>query len=117
MLGYTTVGPHRADWTPEFEHLPAANTFSRGQEKLTALICVLAQARGYADVHGHWPILVLDDLASELDRGRLGRVLEVLSDVPAQLLLTGTEAPEALRHWRGPVARFHVEQGQVRRLL
>jgi DNA replication and repair protein RecF len=116
-LGYTTTGPHRADWTPEFEHLPAANTFSRGQEKLTALICVLAQARGYADVHGHWPILVLDDLASELDGRRLRRVLEVLSEVPAQILLTGTDAPVALEHWGRAVSRFHVEQGQVRRLL
>ena len=116
-LGYTTVGPHRADWAPEFEHLPAANTFSRGQEKLAALICVLAQAHTYADVHTHWPILVLDDLASELDRSRLARVFAALSESPAQMLLTGTEPPASLESWRGAVTRFHVEQGRIRRLL
>lgn len=117
ILGHTSVGPHRADWAPEYESLPAANTFSRGQEKLTALICALAQAQGYADVHAHWPILLLDDLASELDDRRLGRVWEVLAGVPAQLLLTGTSMPASLAHWPGGVSRFHVEQGLVRRLL
>jgi DNA replication and repair protein RecF len=117
ILGHTTVGPHRADWAAEFERLIAANTFSRGQQKLTALICVLAQARAFADVQGHWPVLALDDLASELDRDRLGRVLRALAAVPAQLLLTGTEVPAALSAWSGRECRFHVEQGQVRRLL
>lgn len=116
-LGYTSVGPQRADWAPEFDQLPATNTFSRGQEKLTALICTLAQGHGYADVQGHWPVLLLDDLASELDQRRLGRVWDAMSAVPAQLLLTGTDIPPALSRWQGPVSRFHVEQGQVRRLL
>jgi DNA replication and repair protein RecF len=116
-LGHTTVGPHRADWTPGFERLPSPETFSRGQEKLAALACVLAQAEGFASDQGQWPILVLDDLASELDRERMVAVLERLSEVPAQILLTGTEAPAALGAWTGPTARFHVEQGEVRRLL
>lgn len=116
-LGHTTVGPHRADWTPGFEQLPDPELFSRGQQKLVALACVLAQAEGFAGERGQWPILVLDDLASELDRERMGAVLERLSEVPAQILLTGTEAPAALGAWTGPSARFHVEQGEVRRLL
>jgi DNA replication and repair protein RecF len=116
-VGHTTVGPHRADWTPGFEQLPEPETFSRGQEKLAALACVLAQAEGFAEGRGQWPILVLDDLASELDQARMGAVLARLSEVPAQILLTGTDAPAALGAWTGTIARFHVEQGEVRRLL
>lgn len=117
LLGHTTVGPHRADWSLGYEQLPSRETFSRGQEKLTALACVLAQAEGFAAECGHWPILCLDDLASELDRAHLALALERLSTVPAQLLLTGTEAPVELSAWRGSLARFHVEQGRIERLL
>lgn len=117
VLGHTTVGPHRADWSLGYESLPSRDTFSRGQEKLTALACVLAQAEDFAAERGHWPILCLDDLASELDRAHLALALARLSTVPAQVLLTGTEAPAELANWPGPSARFHVEQGRIERLL
>lgn len=117
LLGHTTVGPHRADWTLGYAQLPSRDTFSRGQEKLTALACVLAQAESFAAERGQWPILCLDDLASELDRAHLALALKRLSTVPAQVLLTGTEAPAELSAWKGPLARFHVEQGRIERLL
>ena len=117
VLGYTSVGPHRADWRVDYLGLPGKEALSRGQEKLTALACVLAQAEAFAADRGEWPLVCLDDLASELDRARIGSVLECLSEVPAQILLTGTEAPATLGAWTGPSARFHVEQGEVRRLL
>jgi DNA replication and repair protein RecF len=43
-IGHTTAGPHRADWHVCYAGLPGRETFSRGQEKLTVLACVLAQA-------------------------------------------------------------------------
>ena len=65
--GFTSVGPHRADWRIGYAGLPAREALSRGQEKLTALACVLAQARAYAADCRDWPVVCLDDLASELD--------------------------------------------------
>ena len=115
VLGHTTVGPHRADWSLGYAELPSRETFSRGQEKLSALACVLAQAEAFAAARGFWPILCLDDLASELDRAHWGLVLDWLERVPAQWLLTGTEAAPALVG--RPGARFHVEQGRIARLL
>lgn len=117
ILGHTTIGPHRADWSVSYERLPNRDTFSRGQEKLTALACVLAQAEAYAADCGTWPILCLDDLASELDRLHLALALERIGRSPAQLLITGTEAPAPLATWARPSARFHVEQGRIDRLL
>jgi len=117
LLGHTTVGPHRADWSLGFEHLPARENFSRGQEKLVALACILAQAELFAADRGAWPILCLDDLASELDRPHLEDTLEHLSRTGAQILLTGTEVPAALDAWPGNYRTFHVERGQIRPLL
>lgn len=117
LLGHTGPGPHRADWRIAFERLPGREALSRGQEKLVALACTLAQARAYADHRGEWPVIALDDLASELDRPHQHLVLELLAAGAAQVLLTGTEEPPALAGYPGPMHRFHVEQGQIRALL
>jgi DNA replication and repair protein RecF len=116
-LGHTTVGPHRADWSLHYDELPARETFSRGQEKLTALACVLAQGEDYATMRGAWPIVCLDDLGSELDRPHLQMALDTLLDRPAQLLLTGTEAPPGVAELASQAGVFHVEQGRVTPLL
>lgn len=113
--GHTSLGAHRADWTLAFEHAPWREHLSRGQEKLAALGCLLAQAEVYAGQHGDWPIICLDDLASELDAAHQGTLIEHLAAGEAQILVTGTELPPALRG--RPHTMFHVEQGRVTRLL
>jgi DNA replication and repair protein RecF len=113
--GHTTAGVHRADWSLSFEHAPQREHLSRGQEKLVALACLLAQARVDAEHRGEWPIICLDDLASELDLAHQGAALDGLLEVPAQVLVTGTEIPRPLQASSGKV--FHVEQGRLAPLL
>jgi DNA replication and repair protein RecF len=113
--GHTTLGAHRADWSLSFEQAPLREHLSRGQEKLTALACLLAQAELYAECRGEWPIVCLDDLASELDQPHQAAVAAQLVAAGAQVLLTGTEVPQALQTL--PSRVFHVEQGQLTRLL
>jgi DNA replication and repair protein RecF len=113
--GFTAVGPHRADWKLAYAALPAPAALSRGQEKLTALACVVAQARAFAARQGEWPVVCLDDLASELDLSHQHRVLIALLASGAQVLLTATETPPVLADLPPPSRLFHVEQGQVRR--
>ena len=115
--GHTTRGPHRADWSIRFERAPQREHLSRGQEKLCALACVLAQARVYAAARGEWPIIALDDLASELDSAHQKLVVDLLCAASAQVLISGIEVPECLRHISTPIRMFHVEHGQVRDLL
>jgi DNA replication and repair protein RecF len=112
MAGYTSVGPHRADWSVGFETIPGRDALSRGQAKLTALTCLLAQAEDYAQQRGEWPVIALDDLSSELDRHHQARVLERLKAGPAQIFITATEVPAALVD-ATDITRFHVEHGQV----
>lgn len=111
QYGYTSVGPHRADWRPVFGALEGVHVLSRGQAKLTALACLLAQAEDFAQTRGEWPVIALDDLGSELDRHHQARVLDRLTAGPAQIFITATEVPPGLEG--KAVSRFHVEHGLV----
>ena len=110
--GHTSRGPHRADWTIRFENAPAREYLSRGQEKLCAVACVLAQAHLFQEQCGEWPVVILDDLASELDDPHQKIVLDMLRDAAAQVLITGTFLPTSLRSANPRV--FHVEHGALR---
>jgi DNA replication and repair protein RecF len=112
QTGNTSVGPHRADWSVGYHALQHQQSLSRGQEKLTALACIMAQAQAYFEKQAQWPVICMDDLASELDQGHLRNVLTHLLASGAQVLLTATEVPAALeinniKNW------FHVEHGVI----
>ncbi len=117
LLGHTTRGPHRADWVVSFERAPVHEQLSRGQEKLCAIACMLAQATLYESAKGEWPIVALDDFCSELDTPHQGLCMSALVESRAQILLTGTEFPPALTGRFPPSRWFHVEQAEVRALL
>ncbi|MFT3790469.1 MAG: DNA replication/repair protein RecF [Rudaea sp.] len=116
-LGHTTRGPHRADWGLVFANAPSHEQLSRGQEKLCAIACTLAQVSLYRSIRGENPVIAFDDLCSELDAAHQAVALAALTGSGAQILLTGTEIPSALLE-RFPAQRlFHVEQGKVRAVL
>ena len=112
--GFTSVGPHRADAPIRFDAFPGRDALSRGQAKLLALSLLLAQAGHQAAVTGEWPIIALDDLASELDTPHQDLVLQRLQSSGAQVLITGTQVSAAVSDRRTLVALFHVEHGGVR---
>ncbi|MEO7062480.1 MAG: DNA replication/repair protein RecF [Dokdonella sp.] len=115
--GYTSAGPHRSDWSLTFEGAPRREYLSRGQEKLCAFACVMAQARLFAEISGEWPIIGLDDIASELDVEHQERIFATVHATRAQILATGTELPAAFSALDAKAALFHVEQGRVTALL
>ena len=112
VQGHTSVGPHRAGLRLEMADLPADN-LSRGQAKLAALGLLLAQATHLAAVEGRWPLLQLDDLASELDLRHQRLLVEWLAGTGAQIFVTGTEVPGAVAELGIPARMFHVEQGGI----
>lgn len=112
--GFTSVGPHRADWRIVHAAIPGREALSRGQAKLTALSILLAQAEHQATVRGDWPVVALDDLASELDRPHQRMVLARLREYGAQVLVTGTDAPAGLEEAGESYSLFHVERGSLR---
>lgn len=116
-IGHTIIGAHRSDWSISFEHLPAREMFSRGQEKLVVLACLLSQATSLANARDEWPVVLLDDLPSELDAEHLAATLHWLADKPLQAFLTTTAQLPLPAHQSRASRVFHVEQGQLAALV
>lgn len=111
QLGHTTIGPHRADWFPAFATGFGSQELSRGQAKIVALSCLLAQADDIASHCGQWPIILLDDVASELDRDHQMHLLQWLMHTSAQVLMTLTDHPPWREDVKAACTWFHVEHG------
>ena len=85
---------------------------SRGQVRTLALALRLAEATYLASVRSENPIVMLDDVLSEMDAERRARVLEKAGEYE-QTLITATD-PEPLRQYFGPAAKyFRVADGGV----
>jgi DNA replication and repair protein RecF len=115
MAGTTELGPHRADLVLELDGRIVGDEASRGQQKLTAAALVLAQVTTAAEVGGpRRHVLLVDDPAAELDALSLAKLLDMLVETPAQLILTGLSEQQLPPSPGFPV--FHVEHGEVREL-
>lgn len=112
--GTTSNGPHRSDWSISFDGQPAAGVLSRGQQKLAALALVLAQGDVHSQSKGAWPVLLLDDLPSELDEPHQESLLRCLEETGMQVILTGTGWTGPLRARELGMRVFHVEHGCLR---
>jgi DNA replication and repair protein RecF len=113
--GFTGSGPQRMDISLRFDGAEARDRLSRGQSKLVAMAMLLALAQEHFEVRGRWPLLLLDDLGSELDAARFRFVLEFLRAHEVQALITGVDSPAAGPSPQEPV--FHVERGTITPLL
>jgi DNA replication and repair protein RecF len=114
--GYTGVGPHRADLELLVGGVPAQRVLSRGEAKLFCLALWLAQAREHHQQAARTPLILIDDLASELDAANQARVFQSLSSLGAQTFVT-TVSNELLRDLPGPLKTFHVERGKVSEMV
>ncbi len=76
--GVTLTGPHRDDFALTLGGESAASFASRGQQRTAALALRLAEARFLHDASGEQPILLLDDVLSELDEYRRASVLAAI---------------------------------------
>ena len=111
--GVTVVGPHRDDVMFALDGRPLSQFGSRGQQRLAVVALKLAEATLIREESGDLPILLLDDVLSELDEvHRIRLVAEVVSP-GCQVIVTSTEvgslADEAIAHL--PLAR--VQAGTV----
>jgi DNA replication and repair protein RecF len=84
--GVSTVGPHRDDMTLSVDGLPARSHASQGEQRTLALALRLALHRLVAEVAGSAPVLLLDDVFSELDPERGKALLNNLP--PGQVVVT-----------------------------
>lgn len=136
--GTTLVGPHRDDFLIELEseskasiihHYseddppaadPETGTFrevarsygSQGQQRTIALALKLAELELIRHLTGRDPIVLLDDVTSELDYKRIGHLLEVLQNLSAQTFITATHAEPLVHHLNQPNVLM-IENAQI----
>ena len=90
--GMTLAGPHRDDIAIDLDGRVARGTASQGQQRSIVLACKLAEVRYLQDTAGVAPVILLDDVLSELDPARRRRLLALLAgDGRHQVLVTTTE--------------------------
>lgn len=110
--GITVVGPHRDDVDYLIDDRPARISASQGQQRSAVLATKLAELR-YAQIRsGHLPILLLDDVLSELDPDRGAHLLDALTteELAPQTLITSTDHPRLEGRFG---RRFEVRGGMI----
>lgn len=101
-------GPHKDDLVARINGQSARQYASQGQTRTAALSLKLAERELFRDDTGQWPILLLDDVLSELDARRQDFVLRRITG--GQVILTGCEAPDGTF----PEGRtLHIMQGKL----
>jgi len=90
LRGATSVGPHHDDILFQLNHKPAKQTASRGEVRTIILTLKLLEAELYKTIFSTPPILLLDDVFSELDETRRTHLLDSTKNM--QLILTTTNA-------------------------
>lgn len=108
-LGFTTVGPHRDDIKILLNGIDVRHFGSQGQQRTVALALKLAELEVFNDYFKEYPVLLLDDVLSELDETRQLKLLNKIKNI--QTIITCTSFPFDV-----PASKFEVENGNIKRL-
>ncbi|MFZ4658551.1 MAG: DNA replication/repair protein RecF [Caldilineaceae bacterium] len=110
--GNTLYGPHRDDLRIVANQRDLRTFGSRGQQRTAALALKLAELQISTRVTGAAPLLLLDDVMSELDAQRRSTLLSALTGVE-QAIITTTDWADFAPEFRQQAQLFHVHAGQV----
>ena len=105
------IGPHKDDLEFEIDGRPAKFFASQGQIRTAVLALKMAERDVFAEVTGEIPVLLLDDVLSELDEGRQAYLLHRISK--GQVFISSCQTPTCCEMERGAV--FQVEKGKILR--
>ena len=108
----TVVGPHRDDFDLLINQVDMGTFASRGQARTIALSLRLAEAAYLAAVRQEGPIVLLDDVLSEMDTSRRHRVMEQVTQYQ-QTLVTTTDLELVQDYFGESAGYFHVADGWV----
>lgn len=111
--GHTVEGPHRADLMFTVHGRPARDILSRGESKLLTVAVQVAMAHLLSEIQHAVPLMLVDELASELDADNRTRFFKALRDTGAQTWVTTVDAAlVGTANWPGAQV-FELQQGQL----
>lgn len=107
-LGYTTIGPHRDDIKIKLNDIDVRTFGSQGQQRTTALSLKLAELEIMQQTTGEAPVLLLDDVLSELDDERKDKLLALTQKFQTILTCTDFDFPK----FKAKI--FNIENGSLK---
>ena len=93
LLGFTSIGPHRHDVVFQFNNSPALDIASRGEVRSIVLAIKFLEANMIEQITNFEPIILLDDVFSELDDNRQKSLLSIKN----QVVITSTKLPKNIK--------------------
>lgn len=87
----TSIGPHRDDFTILLNNMDAKIYGSQGQQRTSVLTIKFASLRIIKELTGEFPVLLLDDVLSELDFNRKAYILKSIKEIQSIITCTGIE--------------------------
>ncbi len=111
LHGFTHIGPQTDDFSALIDGIDARKYGSQGQQRTVALSLKLAQLDLFYEETGEYPLLLLDDVFSELDAERQGKLISRLSK--HQTIITCTHIEERLKDYFSSAKFFKVENGVI----
>ncbi len=108
-LGYTQVGVHRDELTVKIDRKSVRDFGSQGQNRSAALCMKLGQARALYKETNEMPVILLDDVLSELDTSRKQFVLSQIND--AQIFITCCEPINGFKEAKKHL--FYLKDGRI----
>ena len=113
-MGFTQYGPQKADLKLRLEQGAAEEVLSRGQLKVLLFALKVAQNNLIAGSGLKQPILLIDDLASELDPSSTKKIFDFLTNINSQVFITAINADQVTPFITADCRQvFHVEHGQI----
>ncbi len=110
ILGYTTIGPHRDDIKIKINGEDVKIYGSQGQQRTCALTLKLAELEIFNQTFKEYPLLILDDAFSELDKNRREQLLNIIDGI--QTIITCTELTSEMLNNRN-IKIFNIEKGKI----
>ena len=112
ILKTAMVGPHRDDLYVGITDQPARTHASQGESRTAAIAMKLPVYHPLRQKRQDVPVLLLDEIFSELDSYRTNALVELLADFGQLFLTTAVAPPEAIR---GQGASFRIHDGKIER--
>ena len=116
LQGVSLVGPHRDDITFRADGIDMNVYGSRGEQRAVALALKLSEVEFMLAITGEQPILLLDDVMSELDPARRGLLMEALTP-SGQTLVSATDLEPFSTEFLSRTSLFTVRDGTVTPLV
>jgi DNA replication and repair protein RecF len=111
---FTSVGPHADDLSMSLGGKSARTYASQGQQRAIVLALKIGEIENLRSHHGDYPLLLLDDVSSELDPERNGWLMDYLSRLETQAVLSTTDEALVQTIAAGSSAMYEVSAGTVR---